>query len=170
MSPIQLIPHQGRRLGGGTRYMFGAYDMRADRLFGRLRAHKSARDVLGFLETIRMRYPTKRRIYLIMDNLSTHWTRAIRDWVADSNVELVPTPTYASFLNRIECQFWAIREFTIENTDYPDWGTLATTRAGDISLRNRNRSHGGGAQLEARRRVAEPKTPLPRDLTKRATH
>ena len=75
------------------RYLFGAYDVHADRLFGRLRAHKSARDVLGFLQTIRMRYPAKRRIYLVMDNLSTHWTREIRDWAADSNVELVPTPT-----------------------------------------------------------------------------
>jgi transposase len=57
MGPIQLVPHQGagwaprgrparhratynRR--GGTRYLFGAYDVHADRLFGRLRAHKSA--------------------------------------------------------------------------------------------------------------------------------
>jgi transposase len=143
MGPIQLIPHQGagwapagrpERLRatytkrGGTRYLFGAYDVHADRLFGRLRAHKSARDVLGFLQTIRMRYPAKRRIYLVMDNLSTHWTTAIRDWAADSNVELVPTPTSASVLNRIECHFWAIGEFTIKNADYPDWDTLAKAR------------------------------------------
>jgi transposase len=169
MGPIQLIPHHGagwapvrrpdrlratynRR--GGTRYLFGAYDVHADRLFGRLRAHKSARDVRGFLQTIRMRYPAKRRIYLIMDNLSTHWTREIRDWAAGGNVELVPTPTYASFLNRIECHFWAIGEFTIKNADYPDWDTLAKAMADYISLRNR--THGGGpiAQIEARRRVA----------------
>jgi transposase len=101
-----------------------------------------------------MRYPARRRIYLIMDNLSTHWTREIRDWAAESNVELVATPTYASFLNRIECHFWAIGEFTIKNTDYPNWDTLAKATADYISLRNR--AHGGGpiAQIEARRRVA----------------
>jgi transposase len=169
MGPIQLIPHQGagwapvgrpERLRatynrrGGTRYLFGAYDVHADHLFGRLRARKSARDVLGFLQTIRMRYRPKRRIYLVMDNLSTHWTSEIRTWATDSNVELVPTPTYASFLNRIECHFWAIGEFTIKNTDYPDWHTLAKAMADYISLRNR--THGGGpiAQIEARRRVA----------------
>lgn len=169
MGPIQLIPHQGagwapvgrpERLRAtynrrdGTRYLFGAYDVGADRLMGRLRAHKSARDVLGFLQTIRMRYRSRRRIYLVMDNLSTHWTSDIREWAADSNVELVPTPTYASFLNRIECHFWAIGEFVIKNADYPDWDTLAKAMADYIHLRNR--THGGGpiAQIEARRRVA----------------
>jgi transposase len=120
----------------------------------RLRARKATRDVLGFLQTIRMRYRPKRRIYLIMDNISTHWTQEIRDWATDSNVELVATPTYASFLNRIECHFWAIGEFTIKNADYPDWDALAKAMADYISLRNR--THGGGpiAQIEARRRVA----------------
>jgi transposase len=113
-----------------------------------------ARDVLGFLQTIRMRYPARRRIHLVMDNLSTHWTNDIRDWAHNSNVQLVATPTYASFLNRIECHFWAIGEFVIKNADYPDWDTLAKAMADYIQLRNR--THGGGpiAQIEARRRVA----------------
>jgi hypothetical protein len=38
---------------------------------------------------------------------------AIRDLAADSNVELVPTSTYASFLNQIEAQFAAVTEFVI---------------------------------------------------------
>jgi transposase len=169
MGPIQLIPHQGagwapvgrpERLRatynrrGGTRYLFGAYDVHADHLFGRLRAHKSARDVLGFLHTVRMRYRRQRRIYLVMDNLSTHWTTDIRQWAADSNVELVPTPTYASFLNRIECHFWAIGEFVVKNADYPDWDALAKAMADYIHLRNRTRGGGPIAQIEARRRVA----------------
>ena len=169
MGPIQLIPHQGagwapvgrpERLRatynrrGGVRYLFGACDVHADRLMGRLRAHKSARDVLGFLQTVRMRYPARQRIHLVMDNLSTHWTNDIRAWAADSNVELVPTPTYASFLNRIECHFWAIAEFVINNADYPDWDALAKAMADYISLRNRTRGGGPIAQIEARRRVA----------------
>ena len=139
MGPIQLIPHQGagwapvgrpERLRatynrrGGTRYLFGAYDVHADHLFGRLRAHKSARDVLGFLHTVRMRYRRQRRIYLVMDNLSTHWTTDIRQWAADSNVELVPTPTYASFLNRIECHFWAIGEELAESGIDEEFGAV----------------------------------------------
>jgi transposase len=151
MGPIQLIPHHGsgwaprelpERLRAtyakknGVRYLFGAYDVHADRLHGRLRAHKNAVEVLGFYRQIRMRYHPSLRIYLIADNLSTHKTPAIREWAAQSNVQLVFTPTYASFLNRIECHFWAIGEFVIKNADYPDWNTLAKAMADHILYRN----------------------------------
>lgn len=151
MGPIQRIPHQGsgwapskrperlratyKRLDG-VRYLFGAYDVHADRLHGRLRAHKNAGEVLAFYRQIRMRYDPKLRIYLVADNLSTHKTDAIREWAATSNVELVFTPTYASFLNRIECHFWAIGEFVIKNADYPNWDTLTRTMAAHITYRN----------------------------------
>jgi len=151
MGPIQLIPHHGsgwapaklpERLRatyskkGGVRYLFGAYDVHADRLHGRLRPHKNAGEVLAFYRQIRMRYEPKLRIYLVADNLSTHKTPAIREWAETSNVELVFTPTYASFLNRIECHFWAIGEFVVKNADYPDWDSLAKAMADHIHYRN----------------------------------
>jgi transposase len=151
MGPIQLIPHHGSGWAAekrpermratyskhnGVRYLFGAYDVHADRLHGRLRAHKNAGQVLAFYTQIRMRYDPKLRIYLIADNLSTHKTPAIREWAAGANTELVFTPTYASFLNRIECHFWGIGEFVINNTDYPDWHTLAKAMADHIRYRN----------------------------------
>ena len=98
MGPIQLIPHQGsgwaqkkrpERLRatyskhGGVRYLFGAYDVHADRLHGRLRPHKSGHEVLAFYRQIRMRYSPKLRIYLIADNLSAHKTPDIRSWAAE---------------------------------------------------------------------------------------
>jgi transposase len=151
MGPIGLIPHQGsgwapakrpERLRAtyskrnGVRYLFGAYDVHADRLHGRLRTHKNAGEVLGFYKQIRMRYDPRLRIYLVADNLSTHKTPRIREWAEKSNVELVFTPTYASFLNRIECHFWAIGEFVVKNADYPDWNTLARAMAAHITYRN----------------------------------
>jgi transposase len=169
MGPIQLIPHQGsgwaprgrpERLRAtykrphGVRYLFGAYDVHQDWLFGRLRERKSAADVLGFLQTVRMRYPDRERIHLVMDNLSTHWTKDIRDWAADANVELVPTPTYASFLNRIECHFAGVGEFVIKNADYTDWPTLQKAMADYIRLRNQSRGSGRIAAIERRRQVA----------------
>ena len=47
------------------------------------------------------------------------------------------TPTYASFLNRIECHFWAIGEFVVKNADYPDWDALAKAMADHITLPQR---------------------------------
>jgi hypothetical protein len=66
------------------------------------------------------------RIYWIQDNLSCHWTPAIRTWAALNNVELVPTPTYASFLNRIESHSGAIDEFVCKNADYLDWDAFGS--------------------------------------------
>jgi transposase len=151
MGPIGLIPHHGsgwapaklpERLRAtyskkmGVRYLFGAYDVHADRLHGRLRSYKNSGEVLAFYRQIRMRYDPRLRIYLIADNLSAHMTPAIRQWADGANTELVFTPTYASFLNRIECHFWGIGEFVIKNADYPDWNTLAKAMADHISYRN----------------------------------
>ena len=117
-------------------YLFGAYDVHAGRLHGRLREHKNAVKVLGFFTQTRMRYDPGLRIHLVMDNLSTHKTPAIREWAPTANVELVFTPTYASFLNRIECHFWGIGEFVIKNSDYPTWDALAKAMADHIKYRN----------------------------------
>jgi hypothetical protein len=55
-----------------------------------------------------------------MDGLSAHWTPDSRRWAAANNVGLLPTPTNASHLNRIECQFWAFVEYVIKGSDYPE--------------------------------------------------
>jgi transposase len=166
MGPIGLIPHEGsgwapekrpERLRAtykkthGVRYLFGAYDVHQDRLHARLRAHKNAREVLGFYRQIRIRYPIDLRIYLIADNLSTHKTPAVYQWANQNNVELVFTPTYASFLNRIECHFWGINEFVVRNADYPDWPTLELAMARHITYRNG--PHRDQRLLKAERRL-----------------
>jgi transposase len=166
MGPIQLIPHHGsgwaaakrpERLRAsykrphGVRYLFGDYDVHQDRLHGRLRAHKNGGEVLAYYRQIRMRYDPSLRIYLIADNLSTHKTPAIRHWASQSNVELVFPPTYASFLNRIECHFWALGEFVVKNADYPDWQSLAKAMADHI--RYRNGPHRDRRLIKAERRL-----------------
>ncbi len=136
------------------RYLFGAYDVHANRLHGRLREHKNAGEVLAFFKQIRMRYRPGVRIYLVMDNLSTHKTQAIREWAAASNVELVFTPTYASFLNRIECHFWGIGEFVVKNADYLDWDAFAHALARHITYRNGPHRDRRLTELERRRQIA----------------
>ena len=126
MGPISLRPQQGagwarpgrpERLRAtynrrqGVRYLISALDVHGDRLRARLRPGRNGASTLAFIRTIRLAYPPGRRIYWIQDGLSSHWTPAIRAWAATNNVELVPTPTYASYLNRIECHFGPINEF-----------------------------------------------------------
>jgi transposase len=110
--------------------------------------------VVRFLTTIRMRYDPRLRLDVVMDNLCCHWTPHLRERASLSNVELVPTPTYASYLNRIECHFWAIQEFVIKNADYDSWDELRFAMARHISYRNAPHSNRRLAELERRRRVA----------------
>ena len=92
----------------GTRYVFGAYDVHHDRLRVRLRPRRRGSDNLAFMAQIRAAIPARRRIYWIQDNLSANWTPDIRAFAADHRIELVATPTYASYLNPVECHFFPI--------------------------------------------------------------
>jgi hypothetical protein len=87
------------------------YETRAARvlqLYGaaaRMRPPRAGRDVLGHSRTIRLLYPARQKLYPIQDNFSANWTPDIRQFAAANKIELVPTPTYASYLNRIESHF-----------------------------------------------------------------
>jgi hypothetical protein len=51
-------------------------------------------------------------------------------------MELVPTPTYVSYLNRIESTFGAIDEFVCKNADYLDWDAFGHALAEHVRHRN----------------------------------
>ncbi len=138
----------------GVRYLYGAYDVGADLMWGQMLADKYATTVLAFLKTIRERYPAHLRIFLVMDNLSAHWTADIRRWARRNRVSLVPTPTNASYLNRIECHFWALKEFAINNSDYPDHAALEIAVMDFIDYRNTYRHDPRILKLVSERKVA----------------
>ncbi|MCA1694354.1 MAG: hypothetical protein LC749_06300, partial [Actinobacteria bacterium] len=71
-----------------------------------------------------------------------------------NNIELVPTPTYASYLNRIECHFLPISEFVVKNADYLDWDTFAHALARHITYRNGPHRDRRLTELERRRQIA----------------
>jgi hypothetical protein len=84
----------------GVRYLLANYDVGADRLAGHLIEHKDGPTVLAALERLRGRYPAQVAVFVVMDNRSAHFTPQIRAWAQANRVRLVPTPTYASYLNR----------------------------------------------------------------------
>jgi transposase len=139
----------------GTRKLLGAYDVGADRLWGRVEKRRvTGQVVLEFLQDIRRRYPAETTVYIVMDNLSAHWTPDIRRWAVNNNVGLLPTPTNASHLNRIECHFWAFVEFVIKGSDYRDWTEFTKAAHAYIRRRNRDRHDPRIIELENRRKVA----------------
>lgn len=124
----------------------------------------TAKVVLEFLRDIRRRYPAEVMVYIVMDNLSAHWTPDIRRWAVDNNVGLLPTPTNASHLNRIECHFWAYVEFVIKGSDYRDWTEFSKATHAYIRRRNRDRHDPRIIELVNRRKVACEHPPAERTL------
>jgi hypothetical protein len=106
------------------------------------------------MRMMRLAYPARQRIYWIQDNLSANWTPDIRAFAVSNMIELVPTTTYASYLNRIESHFRPIQEFVFNNTDFRDWAAAQRAVADYITHRNgadRDRRIAAGTQTPSRR-------------------
>ena len=135
----------------GIRYLVGALDVHADYLRIRPRPRRNGASTLAFMKLTRLAYPKHVRLYWIQDGLSSHWTPEIRAWATVNNMELVPTPTYASYLNRIESTFGAIDEFVCKNADYLDWDAFGYALADHVRHRN-SPTERARRKLEADRR------------------
>ncbi len=104
----------------GVRHFHACYSVGDDRLWGVVRHRKSAANTLAALRSIRAARPDGERIYVILDNLSAHKGKKIRDWCARNDVELCFTPTYSSWANPVECHFGPLRDFVLNNSDHPN--------------------------------------------------
>jgi len=122
----------------GVRHLLSAYDVGADRLYGHVERRKRRVEFLAFCRYVRSLYPPGVRLCLVLDNFSPHKGEKVSSWAAESNVELVYTSFYASWLNLIEAQFRALRYFTLAGTDHPDHATQARLIRRHIAWRNRN--------------------------------
>jgi transposase len=120
----------------GVRHMFAALDLASGQMFYRFRDRKRWQEFLGFLRQVRARFPTG-RLYVVCDNFSPHKKSQVIAWCDDHGVELVFTPSNASWLNWIECEFTALRYFTLDGSDYPTHAAQEAAIAGYIRWANR---------------------------------
>ena len=110
--------------------------------------------MLTFMRQIRLAYPARQRIYWIQDNLAANWVPPIRANAAANKIELVPTPTYASYLNPVECHFSALSESVVRNADYLDRDAFGYPLAHHIRYRNTDHRDRRIAAAEAKHRIA----------------
>lgn len=119
------------------RHLIAALDLKDNKIFAHVKKCKTHKEVLAFLQYLRRLYPGE-KLYIIVDNFSPHKHKKVREWAIDNDVVLVFTPTYASWLNRIECHFGPLRYFVLKNTYYKDHKELASAIRKYIRWRNRN--------------------------------
>lgn len=131
--PLNLLPRHGMHYArsghvdrhratytrtGGVRHFFGAYDLERDTLVGTFTQKKNWTTFLPFLKWLRARHRTGEVLHVILDNASFHLKAEVLDYAAAHRIKFYFTPTGASWLNRIECHFTALRKFTLDNSDY----------------------------------------------------
>jgi transposase len=96
--------HDWRR--HGTLDLFAALDVKAGTVIGACeRRHRSV-EFRAFLDRVERIVPPDVEVHLVLDNLKTHKTRLVHDWlVKRPRFHLHFTPTSASWLNLVECWF-----------------------------------------------------------------
>jgi transposase len=106
----------------GVRHLFAAYELGEDKLFGHIKPRKTRSRFLEFCRYLRSLYPPDVRIAIICDNFSPHLSTTtdgrVGAWAVANNAEIAHTPANASWLNRIEAQFTALRYFALDGTDH----------------------------------------------------
>ena len=176
--PLNLQPHPGKqwatRGGGaptprrrrratytrpnGVRHLLAGYDLSTDRLYGHVKTTKGRTQFLEFCRYLRTLHPPEVRIAIVLDNFSPHLSTNKDDrvgvWAAANNVELAYVPFYASWLNRIEAQFTALRYFALDGTDHPTHRAQASMIRRYIAWRNRNAHDKALCELVKRANVA----------------
>ena len=106
----------------GVRHLFAALELGEDKLFGHIKPRKTRARFLEFCRYLRSLCPPETRIAIICDNFSPHLTtrkdKRVGAWAPATNTEIAYTPTNASWWNRIEAQFTALRYFALDGTDH----------------------------------------------------
>ena len=90
----------------GTSSLYAALDIASGQVIGALHARHRAIEFKKFLTTIDQEVPPHLEVHLVLDNVSTHKTPAIKRWLAaHPRFHLHFTPTSASWLNLVERWF-----------------------------------------------------------------
>jgi transposase len=142
----------------GVRHMFGALDLNRDKLYGHVKPNKNRTTFLAFCRYLRSLYPPEVRIAIVLDNYSPHLSTKkdgrVGEWAAANNVEFAYVPTNASFLNRIECHFAALRYFALDGTDHRNHDEQNSMIRRYIAWRNRHADDEELRDISLRAKVA----------------
>lgn len=142
----------------GVRHLLAAYDLSKDKIYGHIKSTKNRTTFLAFCRYLRSLYPPEVRIAIVLDNFSPHLStkkdQRVGNWAKGNNVELAYVPTNASWLNRIEAQFQALRYFALDGTDHRSHDEQNSMIRRYIAWRNRNAADKALREITTRANVA----------------
>jgi transposase len=124
LSPGRAERHGFEYYRHGTLSLYAALDTATGRVHGKTAARHTSREFVDFLQEVVSLCPPRQDIHIILDNLSAHKTKSVREFLQKHpRVRFHFTPTYSSWLNQVEIWFAKIEREVIARgifTSVPD--------------------------------------------------
>jgi len=114
LSPGRAERHGFEYFRHGTLSLYAALNTKTGEVLGKTVDRHTSEAFVAFLSDVVASQPVGRQIHVVVDNLSAHKSRRVREFLADfPNVHLHFTPTYSSWLNQVEIWFAKIERDVI---------------------------------------------------------
>jgi len=123
----------------GTLDLFAALEVATGKVITDLRKSHTAADFIAFLNKIDHEVPDELDVHVILDNLSTHKTPAVHEWLLrHSRFHFHFTPTYGSWMNLVERWFSALTTKKLQRSAHASVKALADDIRGWVETWNEN--------------------------------
>lgn len=114
LSPGRAESHGFEYKRNGTQSLFAALNTATGVVLGKTAARHTSEQFVAFLEDVLASQPAGQEIHVICDNVSSHKTQRVQDFLAAHPSEPMHfTPTYSSWLNQVENWFSRIQRDVI---------------------------------------------------------
>ena len=111
----------------GTTDLFAALDVATGEVLGKCYPKHRALEFKKFLVEIDLAVPSELNVHVVLDNLATHKTPAIKRWLSKRpRFQLHFTPTHASWMNMVERFFGLLTEHALRRGSHSSVSQLRT--------------------------------------------
>lgn len=137
MRPGQVERRTHDYVRHGTTSLFAALDVKTGAVIGECHRRHRAQEFRQFLQTINASVPEDLELHLVLDNLSTHKTPAIKRWLLKHpRFHLHFTPTSTSWINLVERWFALLTEKQIRRGAHRSTAALEAAIEQFIAINN----------------------------------
>ncbi len=126
-APGRAARRDNEYVRNGTQNLFAALRVHEGEVSGMASKTRNRFDFVRFLERLEQEIPAGKQVVAILDNLSTHKTEEVSDWLAEHpRWRFQFTPTHASWLNQVEIFFSILHRRLIKHGVFDSEADLAT--------------------------------------------
>jgi transposase len=141
LSPGRFERHGFEYVRRGTLSLYAALNTKTGEVIGRTAPRHTTEEFVAFLAAVIAEQPPGQEVHVILDNLSTHKTKRVKEFLElHANVRLHFTPTYSSWLNQVELWFSKIERDLINRGIFRSAADLQRKLMHYISAHNKSAS------------------------------